>query len=289
MDRIFSLRKVDLIGLGLQIAILGFFFWKSVQLISQGMSQSHEVWVDYHQYFYVTAFLLGLVAVNAKPNFNFLSLISLLISIVAYEFDVFDGFFHSLFSKGLYDLLGHADFSLNPQYCKLLFYGSAISLQSLLMIKRSYRTLGRVFILLLLTVNLAVVLLNHYMLPSGLLKSFASHIDNRMQAVQSLSDSEIDLLCRIENWECQWLSQGTLPKPDLIDLNLQPRVQRSVLRPDGQTLEMVDIESPKHYWQLSLGYFSMGSFLVSFFWYSSLIFLSLVHRRVDSLTNPNSN
>jgi hypothetical protein len=287
-----------------------YFFLKAYLAYIEPMSASAEDWVSLHQVFYTAALFMALMAWASNINLAISGLISLVLATLAYEFLIFDGAVHSFFiSSGFYQALGAPNFAGNSQYSKLMFYGFFILTFGILLIVPRFRSMSRLFVFILLLVNLAVIFLNHVVLPSGLLKEIASSEVKLMDSVASLNQADFQKTCQIHNWNCrlkqgaeiqevfsagvyneklkpyfqrtQLLLEQSAQNISITDTNTNPSIYKIVKSENSDTFyEIFEHEKVYRFWKLSLGYLSFFCFAISMSWFYAVIGLSFIHKKV---------
>lgn len=287
-----------------------YFFLKAYLAYIEPMSASAEDWVSLHQVFYTAALFMALLAWASKINLAISGLISLVLATLAYEFSIFDGPVHSFFiSSGFYEALGAPNSAGNSQYSKLMFYGFFVLTYAILLLVPRTRSISRLFVLLLLLVNLAVVFLNHVVLPSGLLKELAFSEVKLMDSVASINQADFKKICQIHNWNCrlkqgskiqevfsagvyneklkpyfqttQLLLEQSTQNTLITDTNTNPSIYRIIKTENSEIFyEIFEHEKVYHFWKLSLGYLSFFCFAISMSWFYAVVGLSFIHKKV---------
>jgi hypothetical protein len=116
-------------------------------------------------------FLLLIMIFKRELKLEFFA-ISLLFSFIIPTYDLFDNYIHPfLFNLHIYDfLLKNGQTILNPQYTKILFYLILMSILLIMNIFKKFRTIDRVFVLLIAIVVLITTFIFHITIPMGIFK-----------------------------------------------------------------------------------------------------------------------
>jgi hypothetical protein len=277
----------------------------TASLYNYNVGEAFDAWLELHQIYYQGAIFLGFMALFSTSTWIFVG--ALIFGFLSQYFGFIDETLHRVFIDwGIYKMMGVPGFSSNPQYAKLLFYALAFLALGVKFLYKRTRTLKIAFVLLVMTVNILVVALNHKMLPSGFMRDL---VIERMTYLKSFAQrSGINLIeacnvvrvyCEVEQKE-KLISEIEINEKDksylaqfthldfaqgsfleLVDMNTNPNILIISRTPKNELFRIYDNRYPKQQWERSVGYFSFNCFFVSFAWYFVIIGFFYIHRRVD--------
>ena len=256
------------------------------------------IWFQFHETFYIAApFVALFVAFNISSDWA--AILSFGIAQFLVAIDFFEDILFNYFS------VFPPPYSLNPQYTKIFLYLIAFSIlvPSLYFKKRIIKILA----LLLLSVNVVLVLNNHFSFPDGIFRELVEVRKNEVRLIAEESNkSNLGVICRAMKISCRIFKGGTsetLTWLDLnkdlqsyyeqlksippvqgesffIDTNRNPSLFARFKRKDGFVLEVFDPYRIKEYWSMNVFYFYRNSALISCGWFFFFVILGWVHRKV---------
>ena len=258
------------------------------------------IWFQFHETFYIAAPITAILVAFSIPS-DWSVIISFGIAQFLVSIDFFEDILFNSFS------ILPPPFSLNPQYTKIFLYLIAFSilLPSLFLKKKR---INKILALLLISVNVVLVLNNHFSFPDGILRDL---VETRKSEISLVAKEEnkanLGIICKSMNLSCRifrgetsetltWIEinedfQGhynqmkymnNLPdKIFIVDTNRNPSLYARFKRSDGFILEIFDPYRIKKYWSMNVFYFYRNSALISCGWFMFFMILGWLHRRVS--------
>lgn len=303
---IFSYLRRNLAFLGLTIGLV-FNSFEAVRLIKSPMVDVYENWVSMQQSIYLAALFVGIFSLVSNFKITTIAVFGLMFGMIFEHLDLFDGVIHlSFVSNGIYEFMGFPHFSNNPQYSKLFFYGLIIFIIMIKLILRRHRSITTIFVLLLLLVNIATVLIYHAVIPDGIMRFENNQDLSEIMHVSSLSRKKFQVVCEYHEYNCRLSDDGKIASINKmvmddkrrshfeeLSTNLEQGTAVSIVKannlsgiyaivktPNDILYEVYSFKKNEIRWKTSVGIFSAGVWLISFFWYFLIVTLAIIHRKV---------
>lgn len=300
-------KIIDSLAIALLAVSFFHFSYDAYRLLQGSMIEYSTDWVGLQQGFYLSALFLGFLSFFTSIRLLLLAPIALILGYTVESYNLFDEGIHYFFiNKKIYSMMGASHFASNPQYSKLIFYALIIFLLSLKVVFKKYRSLNSFFVLILLFINLGSVVIYHKMIPDGTMRFENNYDIETMKKVSALEEKEFKKICIMMEWQCRLNQAGKIKQVNDVPMDDKRSAQYDSIKATlsqqapAQFLEtnnvsgiylVVPVNSTVFYeiynfkriderWKTSVSFFSLGTWLVSFFWFYLTVGLSLLHRKV---------
>lgn len=301
-------KIIDSLALAFLAVTFIYFAYDAYRLLKEGsMIESFGDWVSLQQGFYLTALFLGFLSFFTNIRLVLMAPVALIIGYTVESYNLFDEVIHHFFiDKKIYSMMGASHFATNPQYSKLIFFALIILLLSLKVTFKKYRSLNNFFVLILLFINLGSVIIYHKMIPDGTMRFENNYDIETMKKLSILQEKEFKKFCIIMEWHCRLNQSGKIKlindmaMDDGRKIKYENMAQALTQQAPAQFIEtnnfsgiysVIPVDSALFYeiysfkrmddrWKTSVAHFSLGTWLVSFFWFYLTVGLCLLHRKV---------
>jgi hypothetical protein len=297
-------RNIDFIIIFLT---LSFFGVESFQFFSQDISETYSFWQNLQQSFFQSIIFIGALMLIFDKNPLRNIWIGIILGFLSKQNGFIEDHLHFFFSDfGFYKSLQQPEFGNNPQYAALSLYSVLLLFHFVFLFSRKLRSLNILFSAVLIFVNLLIVLFNHSILPSGIMKYMFQEKTNELHKIVFYSIDDFKINCMNLDLRCRVLNDSTLTtihepsfeldkEQETILKNLSNRIffkndltiiDKNELRGIyitkiiGNTVfELFEHRFSERLWSSSHGYFSRNCYIISNLWLLLTTCLIHIHRK----------